>query len=265
MKHNNLLCYENYEVFQDKNSEKKYKELKLFSSNPHVNFIKKIFDNKRIEILELGSGNSKTLFNLSINNLLINAYGVEISKSRYEFAEQWKEELNATDVININDDFLNLSKYSFPKFDLVFCVDIAFQFCEPIKFNSEIKLLKEIFYLLKESGKLILELDGLGRILKSIESNTKLWEEFDNDDPWQYSLWDCSYNNQSNILVWEKIFIHRLEHFRDRKKVELKIYNKETIQKLLEDVGFKKINFFSNWDFSELKDDSDNFIVVCEK
>lgn len=265
MRHNNLLCYENYEIFSDEKTEKEYKDLKLLSSNTHVDFIKKLYKNKKINFLELGSGNSKTLFNLSKNNVLNYGYGFEISTSRYKFAEKWKNELGDSIVQNINDNFINLKKYNITDVDLVFCVDLALQFCDAIELSMAKNVLKDVYEILKPSGKLILELDGLGEILKSTEVGGKLWEEFEEGDPWQFSLWDCSFDETNKILEWNKIFIHRYEKKIDTKKVELKIYTKETISSLLEEVGFTDIVFYNDWDFSDFEDDFGNFIIVCNK
>jgi SAM-dependent methyltransferase len=265
MIHKNLSCYNNYEIFDNNELEKQYRESKLSSSNSHVNFVKNIFDNQKINAVELGSGNSKTLYKLSISNILNYGFGFEISKTRHEFAEKWKKDLEINNVENIFDNFLNLKNYQIKNVDLFFVVDLAFQFCEPIEKGSDKKILCDIYDLLNHKGKLILELDGCGKIINSSKINNKIWEEFDSDDPWQFSLWNCNYNEKNQFLNWDKIFINRNENKKDFSSVILKIYKKEKIKNLLNEVGFKKINFYQDWDFSEMKTDKTNFIIVAEK
>jgi hypothetical protein len=265
MEHKNLHSYDNYELFTDNDLESNYRESKLLSSEQHVNFIKKKFENKKINVVELGSGNSKTLFNLSLSNVLNHGYGFEISKSRHRFAQKWKEDLKIQNVENILDDFMNIKKHNVKNIDLFFIVDIAFQFCEPIKQGSDKKLLFEIYDILNIDGKLILEIDGCGKIINSTKINNKIWEEFDDKDPWQFSLWDCKYNEDLSFLYWDKTFINRNDNSKCYSSVVLKIYKKNEITNLLKEIGFKNINLYSDWDLSEYKDDYGNYIIVCEK
>jgi hypothetical protein len=265
MVHKNLSCYDNYEIFDNIELENQYRKSKLDSSNGHINFIKKIFDNQKINVVELGSGNSKTLYNLSLNDSLIYGFGFEVSKNRHEFAEKWKDDLKIKNVKNILDNFLNLKKYEINNIDLFFVVDLAFQFCEPIEEGCEKNILIDIYNLLNEKGKLILELDGCGKIINSSKINNKIWEEFNSNDPWQFSLWDCNYNEKNGFLNWDKTFISRNENKKDFSSVTLKIYTQKEIKKLLNKVGFKKINFYQDWNFGEMRDDKTEFIIVAEK
>ena len=265
MEHKNLHSYNNYEIFDDKIIEDSYKISKLKSSDCHVNFIEKIFKRKNLRVVELGSGNSKTLFNLSLKNILNHGFGFEISNTRHSFAETWKNELGIKNVTNVLDNFLSLGNYNISDVDLFFLSDLSFQFCEPISVGAEKKLLSRIYNDLNDDGKLILELDGCGKVISSIDLNSKIWEEFDINDPWQFSLWNCNYDKKTNFLNWDKTFISRRGDKRDFTSVTLKIYNKEEIEKLLVETGFKKINFYQNWDFDSFKSDKSEFIVLAEK
>ena len=265
MIHKNLICYNNYEIFDNQNLETQYREHKLNDSNSHVNFVKKIFNNKKINVVELGSGNSKTLYNFSINNILNYGFGFEISNTRHEFAERWKKDLKINNVKNILDNFLNLKDYEINNIDLFFIVDLAFQFCEPIQIGSDKKILYDIYNLLNKNGKLIIELDGCGKIINSSKINNKFWQEFNFPDPWQFSLWDCDYNNETKFLNWNKTFISRNENKKDFSSVTLRIYTQKEIEKILSEVGFKNITFYQDWNFGKMENDETEFIIVAEK
>lgn len=265
MTHKNLSCYNNYEQFDDYQKEEEYKKSKLYDCNKHVNFINKIFSSKKIKVVELGSGNSKFLYNLSLNNLLDVGYAFEISKSRHEFAEKWKTELKVKNVRNILDNFLNVHNYDFKNIDLVFISDLAFQFCEPIESGSDSKLLEHIYKILKFDGVLVLELDGCKNLISSYKTNNKKWEEFKDSDPWQYSLWEYTYDETKKLLNWDKIFIHRHKNIKDFSSVVLKIYEQKEIEELLLNIGFKKITFFQDWYFEKMYDDGKEFILIAEK
>jgi hypothetical protein len=264
MSHKNLTAYNGYEIFYDKNEMEKYRQNKLNDCEKNLKFINSFFKEK-INILELGSGNSKLLYNLNLKNLLNFGYGFEISEDRFNFAENWRRDLNIENVKNICDNFLNLKKYNFSNIDLCYMSDLSFQFCEPISEGFEIKLLKDVYETLKKNGKIIIELDGCKKILDSIKMGGKIWDEFDYPDPWQYSLWDCKFDDLNNFLTWDKTFISRDENKKSNSSVILKIYNKEQIENLLLSVGFKNINFFQDWELGEFNCDGTEFIIIAEK
>jgi hypothetical protein len=93
----------------------------------------------------------------------------------------------------------------------------------------------------------------------------KIWDEFDYPDPWQYSLWDCKFDDSNNFLTWDKTFISRDENKKSNSSVILKIYNKEQIKNLLLSVGFKNIIFFQDWELGEFNCDGTEFIIIAEK
>lgn len=260
--HKNFIAYDNYEIFSNSFEENLYRESKLKSCDEQVNFIKKIIKKDKIVFLELGSGNSKMLFNLEKNKILDEGYGIEFSKSRFDFSEKWKKDYEFNNVFNFNEDFINFDYNSIKKIDVAFCVDLAFQFCEPIKEGSDIFLLKKIYNQLNEGGNIILELDGCNNIIETIPFSNKIWEEFPESDPWRFSLWDCNYNN--SLLEWNKIFISRKGEISET-KITLKIYRKEEIYEILNKVGFVNINFYSNWSADRFENDKYNFIITGEK
>jgi SAM-dependent methyltransferase len=159
MTHKNLNAYNGYELFYDYDEIKKYRQSKLDDCEKNLKFIKCFFKEK-INILELGSGNSKLLYNLNSKNMLNFGYGFEISSDRFNFAENWKKDLKINNVKNICDNFLNLGKYNLSEIDLCYMPDLSFQFCEPISDGSEFDLLSAIYQSLKDNGKIIIELDG---------------------------------------------------------------------------------------------------------
>lgn len=260
--HKNFLAYDNYEIFNNSIEEDLYRESKLKSCDEQINFIKKIIKKNKIIFLELGSGNSKMLFNLERNKILSEGYGIEFSKSRFDFSEKWKNESSANNIFNFNDDFVKFDYTSLKKLDIAFCVDLAFQFCEPIQEGSDIFLLKKIYDQLETNGIIILELDGCENIIETIPYSKKIWEEFPETDPWRFSLWNCNYNN--SLLEWDKIFIGRKGELSET-KITLKIYKKEDIYELLTMAGFVNINFYKNWSMDQFENDKYSFIVTGEK
>ena len=263
--HINLIAYDDFEKLEnlgDKIDE--YRQSKLESAQGHVNFIKNYFPNKQITVIELGSGNSRTLFALEKAGILKKGYGLEISKTRFEFAELWKREWDFRCVENINTDATTMSFGDIKEnIDLCFCVDLAFQFFEPMGKNKAFTILGKIQEKLQPKGIIILELDGFDRVLSRIRNgNVKLWEEFPSPDPWRYSLWDCQYDFGDKFMQLKKSFIRRNGFGLSESSVMLRVYNKDEICSLLKNAGLKNIKLYSDWNGANFIDDTYEYIVV---
>ena len=257
--HPNLLAYESYEQFSSTEAENEYKKKKLAGVNCQTDFVCQKLD-KVLKVLEIGSGNSKFLFSLQKRGALDVGYGVEISESRIDFANQWKEELEIDNVHNVYSNILDMDISILPKFDLIYCVDLAFQFIDPLSSGSDSILLSRLYDQLAPGGSIILELDTHKRIQeKMIDGELKTWQEFPQHDPWKYALWDCS--EDGDAVKISKTFIKRDMSETSESEVILKNYSRDDMMSLLKDAGFSSIDIFEEWsaDSSTLDDE---FIIM---
>ena len=264
MIHTNFLAYDDHECFTSKDDIDSYRLEKLKGVQKNIDFVKEHFKNP-INVLEIGSGNSKFLYSLYLEGLLQNGYGVEISKRRFDFANKWKEQIKAHSVVNFNENALEFDLSKIPKIDLVYCVDLAFQFFEPTKKQSDIHLLSNYYDRLVDGGKLILELDCYDRLISGMKDNhIKTWQEFDEPDPWMYLLWECDYNTSKDHLRIDKTFIKRNLTEVSKSEVIFKNYERHDIIDILKKIGFKDVKIYENW---QSYDDTldDEFIVVATK
>lgn len=262
--HINLSAYDSYEIFTDPESENNYRLSKLNSCQKHIDLINQEFDGKKVTILELGSGNSKVLINLNKHGLLNRGWGIEVSKSRFDFATKWLDDLKISNIENINDDLINFDYDSLDELDVCLCVDLCFQFLEPIQKESDELVLKKVYSKLKPGGKIILELDYCGYIITNLPYTKRVWEEFTEPDPWKYSLWNCDFDQQTKILNWNKTFISRENEY-ESTSIYLKIYDKSDIESLLNKIGFKNIRIYQDWNYTPFSRQFDEFIIIAEK
>ena len=110
-KHINLTAYDEVEQLSsfDHNSFAAYCEMKLAETTKHIQFLRKILPrDKRIDLCEIGSGNSKLLYRLEKEAMINSATGFEISSSRYAFAEKFKSYCNSNRVTNINKNIFDV-------------------------------------------------------------------------------------------------------------------------------------------------------------
>ena len=159
-------------------------------------------------------------------------------------------------ILNTNFDYLGDA-------DLIYCVDLAFQFIDPLSTGSDKELLRKVYNHLNPDGKIILELDTHKRLIDRMENNSlKTWQEFSDPDPWKYLLWDCSLEGQNTVI--NKTFIKRDFSETSENKVILKNYHRHDIISMMQRVGFKNCKVYEQWgkepDLLE-----DEFIVVGEK
>lgn len=263
--HHNLKAYELYERFSNKEDKEFYREKKLESASGHVSFIRKLFTDRKINVLELGSGNSKTLYALEKSLVLDSGYGLEVSVDRHVFAEEWKNDTGFSHVHNTCCDFTKTDLSRFKELDLVFCVDLAFQFAEPLSKGSDVAILSEAYKMLKTSGKIILEFDGCSRIIDEQTGEKRMWEEFSEPDPWRYSLWNCKYDLDKKFMNWKKIFLKRNSNEISESEITIRIYSPSEIREMLGSAGFNNITFYQNWKGERCYDASGEFIVTAEK
>jgi hypothetical protein len=125
-------------------------------------------------------------------------------------------------------------------------------------------VLKKVFDKLRVGGKLILELDYFGYIIDKLPHTSKIWEEFPIEDPWRYSLWDCSFDSDTKILNWKKTFISRDDKY-EKTEIFLKIFSRTEIETLLSKIGFKNIRIYKDWEYSDFENDFGEFLIIAEK
>lgn len=88
--------------------------------------MKNAYRGGKIDICEIGSGNSKLLYNLDLEGIIRKAVGYEVSENRWKFAEKFKEWLQyESHVENRNENILESE--SDEKFDVIIAVDIVTQ------------------------------------------------------------------------------------------------------------------------------------------
>jgi SAM-dependent methyltransferase len=267
MTHRNLTAYDEYELFTDSSPAEiiKYRNKKIKCIEKNAKFVSKLLKGKKSTILEWGSGNSKFLYSMENKGLLNKGYGLEISKSRHEFAEKWKRDDNYNKVVNIHTDVLEGSYEKYSPYDLLYCVDLTFQFFEPVSIKRTYNILNNIYENLANDGKLVLELDSCERILTVMNNNkTKSWEEFSQPDPWHYALWDCAYDEKSKFLKFDKVFLKRDSTEKSYSNVILRVYTRLEICEILENIGFKNVRIYENWD-NKHPSLGDEYIVVGDK
>ena len=160
--------YDQTRIFYDKDmmsknikfhSIKNMIEKKQKDTLQHISFTRKIAK-KKSKILEIGSGYG--LFLNEMTKLGYDITGIEISKTRRDFAEKYAN----TKVLNV--DITQNSRLN-SDYDLI----VMFQVLQYI--SNPIKLLQKINRLLKKNGKLMFLVPNADDLFLKIDSNYKNW------------------------------------------------------------------------------------------
>ena len=267
-KHPNLSAYDDVESLKNFTQESfvSYCDEKLMQTSKHISFIKKNCVNKfwNGRICELGSGNSKLLYRLEMESLLRKGIGIEISKSRYEFAEKFKSYINSHRITNINKNIFDICP--FKNLDLIIGVDIVLQLIAPLNINAEEKVFEWINKSLRPNGFVLFELWDFKHILQQINitnNNLQIWEEFSKNDPFEFVLARI-HMDKNNDIVWEKTFLKRESKEKSTFTNILRPYSAEQIKLILKKYGFKSINCFYYWD-EEGDVSQGEYIILAQK
>lgn len=265
--HINLHAYDGVETLHRFSEESFYNYChdKLQTCQKHIAFAKEVLQfQRRLNVLEFASGNSKLLYSMENNELLESGIGVEISKSRFEFAEKFKKKFGFHRVSNINDDVCNFYTKS-NSFDLIVGVDVALNLIAPV-IQERIKNLIDTFYrALSDDGVLLLELSSFDQYMKILDVMPTLneWQEFSTSDPFSYCL-SIITKKTSRSFMWEKKFISRLDNSESCFSHEIMIFKKKHIQDLLFKAGFTEVRFYDYYQ-TPGDCDQDEYIVAAKK
>jgi SAM-dependent methyltransferase len=198
-------------------------------------------------VCEIGSGNSKLLYNLEQAGVLRYGIGYEISHSRYLFAEKFGKHVNSQVVHNINNDFLK--EKPLQDIDLVIGVDIVFQLISPLYAGAEQDALNWIHTALRHNGYLLFELRDFDEYALQLEKAKKdylhHWEEFPDPDPFEFMLVNIYYDEERH-LHWDKTFLERKTANKSTFNNVLKPYSRDQIRRLLESAGFRNVRIFES-------------------
>ncbi|WP_111976525.1 class I SAM-dependent methyltransferase [Algibacillus agarilyticus] len=268
-KHVNLTAYEDVELLTNFTEARfqSYCDDKLASCDKHITFIKErcITTQWSGRVCEIGSGNSKLLYKLEKEGLVTEALGIEISQSRYDFAEKFRLYIESVKVTNINKNLFDIKPLS--NLDLIMGVDIVLQLIAPISQSAQSDTLKWCYDSLSDGGFLILELWDFKNVKEQLElcnGQLNTWKEFPDSDPFEYILCDVTVDS-TNDLVWNKTFLKRNSNERSCFKNILRPYSRETITQLLTNMGFRSIQIFDSWCVGAAVDDHGEYIVLAQK
>ena len=256
--HTNLTAYQHTEDMENYPTPeilKEYREHLLKKSEGQRDFIRSLFPEK-IKVLEVCSGNSRLLYSLSLTGCLGLGVGVEVSRSRYNFAELWRKDIDITNVFNLCGDIMRFGTTD--TFDLVLIMSNAFMYFDPIDETYPEKLLRKFHSWLKDDGKLIMEVRDYREEIKIKE----IYKQLPESDPFHRLHTRYMYHSETKCLELDNTFTRR-DGIKCKTNEMLRVYDIDEIKMLLRKCGFSKIDISPNEIAIDPADDK--VLVVADK
>lgn len=235
------MSYENFAYYYDSLMDESFYD-------DYENFILKHaqFDN----VLELGCGTGEIAIRLSKKEKAV--YATDLSNDMLEVARMKAMSENVT---------LMLKRIDMTDFKVNQSIDLILCLCDSINYVLDIKDVYKTFYnvydSLDENGCFIFDIDSLYKtdvILKD-------YLEEENDEDFSF-YW--------KVDLIESGYIHHLVKIEDKENNEYveenhyqRTYNHQVYLDLLNKVGFKNIELYS--DFNEFNEECERIIFVCYK
>lgn len=230
---------------------KKYREEKLSLNKKQANMISQyLLKYNAPRVFEIGTGNGRLIIELKNRGVIDSALGVDISKSRIDFAKKWIAEEGLNDSIKvIKADILDFKHFGF--FDVCIIVTDTFGYFDAIKEGVSSQVLDYFRKSLKPGGLLIMELYNHVENIKQCNARNdrtiRFWNYGHRSDPWIYHLHQIKYDEKRKVRKHLKIFVHKNGRIDDSKYEELRLYSIDELRRLLKLSGFKAIDFFADW------------------
>jgi len=265
----NLSAYDDVERLDNYSTQAElaaYRSERLAKSEEMVEFIRKqITQTSGVRVVEVGSGSSALLYALEQQGVLGTSVGIDLSRSRHEFAERWRVEGGFQKVKNIQGSFADVQLED-RAFDLFLVVNQTFCLLAPENDAYPDLLLKTAHHALRRGGIFIVEIHNLQRALAKMPDGTRsFWHELPQTNPVKFAMYRQDYDQAMRVIRSESVYIFR--DSREKRKVEfLRFYSKADLCDLIERNGFTRLTCYGDYSSNPFREDeSEYLIVVAEK
>jgi SAM-dependent methyltransferase len=247
-----LSAYEGLEApesFPDPVALERYRTGLLARSRPQADFLVKHVQDKP-HVLEIGCGNGRLLIELARRNAIGTGLGLDIARSRVDFARAWARDESCDQL-----EFAVADVLDWPlrpgAFGAVLCMTGVFAYFEPLAAGTASSLVRKLYEGLEPNGLVCLELyphSAYRVLLEATGGQARIWSELPVDDPWRFYLSALSLDESGDVLTHEKTFIHRTNGRIDSGRRErIYLYSEERAREALTSARFREIRVYESW------------------
>lgn len=225
-----------------------YRRAMLERSDGQADFLAPLLP-ARAQALEVGAGNGRLLIELYRRGAIAGGLGVDLARSRIEFAQRWAADEGASDLRFVAGDALALDLGE-RVYDVALCITGALSYFDPVEDGAALRLVRRMGAALRPGGLLVLEVYLHPRtkalIAAAGEDRVRIWHELPEDDPWRFYLSEMVL--EDGILTHHKTFIHRTTGEVDSGRRErLRLYTPGELEELVGAAGFTGVRLYDRW------------------
>jgi SAM-dependent methyltransferase len=215
-------------------------------------------------VLEIGCGNGRLLIDLAGRGRCGRGLGIDLARSRIDFARAWAADEGVSRVRFEAADALTFDWGE--GWDAVVCVTSAFAYFEPIAPGTAAELARRFHAALRPGGLLVVEVYPHVRWRRMMEatgeSTLRLWHELPPEDPWRFYLSDLRLDG--GTLSHAKTFVHRHDGRVDTgRREQLELYTADSLREVLEGAGFRDVAAYGAWEHRPW--DEDELLVATAR
>jgi SAM-dependent methyltransferase len=264
----NFQSYANIEAMENFSGPEEiqaYRQRRLDRYKDHITFIMENCaaktDGKGFRVMEVGSGNSGLLYALNLQIKGFQGYGVEISTSRWKFAEKWKADEKIGTVENINQNFSDVSA-DIRELNSFIVIDNTFSYLAPENAQYPQMLVRTAFERLQSGGTIVIDVINYDDRMK--KGSETFWTQFPDSDPFKYGLYSFDVVDQQTVVT-KSVFIKR--NLTEEVKVDVsRFYRAQDLHELLKKEGFEVLGTYGSFkkeNFDPVK--SQRLVVLARK
>jgi SAM-dependent methyltransferase len=220
-----------------------YRQMLLDETERETAFVARHLGRRKLRVMDIGAGNGRLLVRLALEGMLEFGLGVEISRSRVAFAQQWVRDLGLSNIEMVATDAVGFDAFEPASFDLVTCMSDTFSYLRPIRETAPAELLSRIRAALKTDGCLLLQVYQISEARKLMLAlgggRLRVWQPLPPQDRFAYYLSDFEYAAEREILIHRKTFVARDGAIDAGRSEVLGYCTKDRLVTMLREAGFE--------------------------
>jgi SAM-dependent methyltransferase len=242
-----------------------YRVERLRRYKPHVELLQKLgVPDGGLRVVDVGSGSSAFLYALERAGILAQGIGIELSRSRHEFAERWRTDTGFERVTNVLGDFAGtqLPPASVDRFTVL---DDTYLLLRP-EDGSYPELLLDLAYRALVPGGLFIAAFRNDAPLAADMANGErsFWVELPESNAFRYALYRQQVSADGRTLRNESIYITR--DLQETRKVEItEVCDVGALAAHLEQSGFATPALYEGFSMNEFDLEHSAQVVVLAK
>jgi SAM-dependent methyltransferase len=257
---------ESLDQFSSKAELEEYRRGLLAKTALEVEFIKREVGRKNLRVVELGTGGGRLLIALALAGIARWARGVDVARSRVEFARRWADDLGLGNVEFVAGDALEPDSWAVGEVDLFICITNIFGYLGAVRADAPAEVLRRAYRSLAPDGCLLLEGYQLTarhrQILAASDNHFRTWMPLPKWDRFAYYLSDIAFDPSTRVLRHEKTFIGRDGSIDVGRIEENSFYSRDEVLDWVRPEGCDRYRAFRNYASEPYSEESTQMVLL---